>query len=260
MTYTPSGEERQFSHLGGAAIDGAPVAYIVALASVAAVLALIPFSFILSVGTSFPMSQGIYPLVGWLLGPVAGAVASGVGAVVGLFLAPHTAGVPVVRVVGAVVASFAAGVMTVEGRRRMWWLPLTGLFVLALALYVGRAIWVNGVAPGAAWLGSFIDWSALLLFALPTRVLAIRWLRSQDVRLLPAGLFLGTWMAAGVAHLCQSALLYWMINWPNEVWLVMAPMAPVENAFRGLVGVAIGTGVIAGVRAIGLVKPREAQY
>src|SRR5512136_1789818 len=108
---TPAGQERKVAFLGSATIDGAPVAYIVVLAAVVTVLAFIPFSVILASGGSFPLSQCIYPLVGWILGPIAGAIACGVGALVGMFLAPHTAGVPAVRLWGAIIAGFAAGAM-----------------------------------------------------------------------------------------------------------------------------------------------------
>ena len=104
----PSGEERSVKFLGGAAIDGAPVAYIVVLAAVVTALAFIPFSVVLASGGSFPMSQGIFGLIGWVLGPIAGAVASGIGTLIGVFVAPHTAGVWPVSVYGAVVTSFAA--------------------------------------------------------------------------------------------------------------------------------------------------------
>ena len=72
----PAGQERRVEFLGGAAVDGAPVAYIVVLAAVVAALAFIPFSVVLASGGSFPMSEGIYGLVGWILGPIAGAVAT----------------------------------------------------------------------------------------------------------------------------------------------------------------------------------------
>ena len=140
MSEAPAGEEREVRFLEGATIDGAPVAYTVVLAAVVAVLALIPFSIILATGGSFPMSQGVWPLVGWLLGPVAGAVASGIGTTVGLFIAPHTAGVPLVSIVNSIVNSFAAGTMVIGEGRKRWWIPVAVLCIIAWILFVGRAI------------------------------------------------------------------------------------------------------------------------
>ena len=260
MSERPTGEEREVQFLGGAAIDGAPVAYIVVLAAVVVALAFIPFSVILASGGSFPMSQGIYPLVGWILGPIAGAIASGIGALVGVFLAPHTSGVAVVSVLGGVIASFAAGSMVLGEKRNNWWIWETVVFVIAWLLFAGRAMVQNGVSFYAAFVGSFLDWSGILLFALPTRTLFARWINSKNIGMVALGLFLGTWTIAGVMHVVQSCITYFMFNWPEEIWVMLIPIIPFENLMRCLIGTVIGTGVIAGMRAIGLVKPTEAIY
>ena len=261
MSERPAGEEREVRFLGGAVIDGAPVAYIVVLGAVVAALSFIPFSVILAAGGSFPMSQGVYPLAGWILGPIAGAVAGGIGRLIGVFLAPHTAGpVPAASVWGAAIASFAAGSMVLGEKRKRWWIPLSMLFIIEFLLFIGRAILLNGVGVGVAVLNSFVDWSSIVLYMLPTRTLFARWINSQDKRLVAAGLFLGTWMVAGISHLSVTVILYFMFNWPPEVWATLIPIIPFEHLFRCLVGAAIGTGVIAGLRAIGLVKPTEAIY
>jgi hypothetical protein len=257
----PTGPERKVELLGGAAIDGAPVAYIVVLAVVIAVLAFVPGSVILSSGGTFPLlSQGVYPLMGWILGPVAGAVACGVGSLVGVFLAPHTAGIPVVSVWGAIVAGFAAGCLGLNPKRRYWWIPLTVLFVVEYLLFAGRAVVQNGVSVYAAVAGSILDWSGILLFALPTRALFGRWINSRNLAWVAVGLFCGTWMIAGVWHVSTSFIVYFMQNWPEKIWLVLVPVVPFENLVRCLTGAVIGSGVIAGLRAIGLVKPADATY
>ena len=290
MSERPTGEEREVRFLGGAAIDGAPVAYIVVLAAVVTALAFIPFSVILALGGSFPMSQGVYPLVGWVLGPIAGAIASGIGRLIGVFLSPHTAGpVPAASVWGAVLASFAAGSMILGEKRRgyglklsgvsrrlvflsplfkllariprrRWWIPLSLLFIVEYLLFIGRAIFVNGVRVDIAVLNSFVNWSSILLYILPTRTLFVRWINSKNIGLIAAGLFLGTWTIAGISHLSVTAILYYLLNWPEEVWITLIPIIPVEHVFRCVIGAVIGTGVISGLRAIGLIRPTEAIY
>lgn len=260
-TKRPAGEEREVRFLGGAAIDGAPIAYVVVLAAVVAVLSFIPFSVILAAGGSFPMSQGVYSLVGWVLGPIGGAIASGIGRLIGVFLAPHTAGpVPAASVWGAVIASLAAGSMVLGEKRKGWWMPLSALLIIEFLLFTGRAIFLNGVGAGVALLNSFVDWSSIVLYILPTRTLLARWIHSQNTGLVTAGLFLGTWMIAGISHLSVTVILYFMFNWPEQVWVTLIPIIPMENLFRCLIGAVIGAGVIAGLRAIGLVKPTEAIY
>ncbi len=256
----PAGEEREVQFLGGAAIDGAPVAYIVVLAAVVVALSFFPMSVILATGGSFPMSQGIYALVGWVLGPIAGAVAAGIGILIGVFLAPHTAGIPFVSILGAVMAAFAAGTMVFGEERKGWWLPVWVLALLGWLYYIGRAMFINGVGVVPAFGATIINWSALIIFALPTRTLVARWISGKNWGLVIAGLAIGTWTSFALAHAVQSAITYHMFNWPEEVWYTLIPIIPFENLMRVLVGIVIGGGVIAGLRAIGLVKPEHAIY
>lgn len=258
----PSGEERKVIFSGGAAIDGAPIAYIVTLAAVVAVLTVvpIPISFVIGTGKNFPMSQGVYPLMGWLLGPLAGALADGIGALVGLMINPQNTSALLASLLGAVMGGLAAGSMRGEGPRRRWWLPLTAICVIFYGLYAGRAVFVNRAVGWHVLLGSFINWSALLLFALPTRTYFARMLVDADLRRVAVGLFGGTWMIAGLVHLSASWFVYWQVNWPAALWLVFAGAAPVEHLVRCIIGTVIGVGVISGLRAIGLVKPAEAVY
>ena len=260
MNFEPSGRERDIQVRESVAIDGAPVSYVIVLAAVVAGLAFVPLSVVLGSGKSFPMSQGIYPLVGWILGPIAGAVADGVGALVGVLIAPHTTTIPIATVFGATMGGLAAGVMNAPRPRRWWWLPLALVLTGLYALYAGRAMLVNGVRLFAILLGSFIDWSALLLFWLPTRQLAGRWIRDERPYRVGLGLFLGTWIVAGLVHLSTAVVVYLVFDWPEGVWLGMAPLAPIEHLIRCGVGVVMGGGVIAGLRSIGLVKSSWAVY
>ncbi|MFN9394677.1 MAG: hypothetical protein ACK6BN_02200 [Pseudanabaena sp.] len=260
-THIPEGKEREVRAIGGAAIDGTPIAYIIVLASVTTVLAFIPFSITLGSGKGIPLSQSIYPLLGWLLGPLAGALASGIGTFIGIFLDPHTAGsVPAIAIWGAVVASFAAGSMRINHSRQFFFLALTVLFGLELTAYAYLAIIRNGIPINTFILGAFIDWSAILLFLLPTRNLFVSLIGSNGLVKVAIGIFGGTWIICGLAHLCQVPFTYYLFNWPEPIWNALIPIIPVENAMRGLSGAVIGTGVISGLRAINLVKPKEAIY
>jgi len=259
QNWQPLGEERQIQTLDAASVDGTPVAYIVVLAAVVTVLAFIPFSFVLATGGSMPLSQGIFPLLGWLLGPMAGALAAGIGSTIGVFLAPYTAGLPLFTIFGAVLTSFVAGLMVIGKHRRYWWLVLTAIFSLQLYLYFRHAL-QNGVSFPTIIAGSFVDWSALLLFLLPTRTLFARWINSKNLSQVAFGVFFGTWMTSGVTHLSMTTITYYMFNWPEQVWITLIPIIPVENLIRSIAGTVIGTGVISGLRSLNLVKPREAIY
>jgi hypothetical protein len=253
-------KERQVKFLGGAAIDGAPVAYIIVLAAVVTALSFIPFSIVLGEGGSFPLSQGIYPLVGWILGPIAGAIATGIGQLIGIFVAPHTAGVPVATMAVAIVGGFAAGAMTLGEKRKSWWIWITVAAVICLLLYPVRAIVQNGAQPWPVFISTFINWSSILLFALPTRTWIARLINDKNPGKLALGLFLGTWVIAGLGHLAASVITYFMFNWPSELFVTLMPVIPFQHLIRCLAGAVIGTGVIVGLRAMGLVKPTEGIY
>jgi len=255
----PEGEERQVQAVSGAAIDGAPITYIVVLAAVVTALAFIPFSVVLGSGSGMPLNQSIFPLLGWLLGPIAGAVASGIGTLIGVFLAPYTAGMPVVTVWGGVIGSFTAGAMVLGGRRQYWYLPLTALFVGELLFYFQHAL-MNGVALKTIIAGTMVEWSGLILFALPTRKIFAHWISSPDLTKLGLGLFFGSWTVWGVTHLSQAVITYYLFNWPEPIGIALIPTIPFENLIRCIAGTIIGTGVISGLRAINLVKPKEAIY
>ncbi len=247
-----SGEPREVRKASAATVDGASLTMVVAMAAVVAVLSLIPFSAVLGVGGSFPLSQAVYPLVGWLLGPVAGALASGVGAVVGLFVAPHTAGgLPWLRFFGAALSSFVAGTMTARSSRSRWWMAVGALLVLTFLAY-GKQALSNGIGLHLFLLGSIIDWSALVLYLLPTRRWVGEAVRSEQWRWLAIGLFFGTWIAAGLSHLLATTVYYFLYNWPAEVWGTLVPVMLGEHLFRSAVGMALGLGVMQGVRALGL--------
>jgi len=256
----PEGDERKVEVVNTSAIDGAPIAYIVVLAAIVTALSFIPFSIILGSGGAMPLSQAVFPLMGWLLGPIAGATASGIGTLVASFLSPLTVGNPVLSLVGPTVGSFLAGTMVVGKKRRGWWLGLSIILLIPFFLYSHRAIGQNGIPTNIFIAGTLIEWSGFLLFILPTRILFTRWITSSNLQLVALGLFGGTWMISGLSHLCAATLSYSIIGWPLAIWNMLIPVIPFENLIRSTVGMVIGVGVIAGLRAIGLVKSREAIY
>lgn len=259
--HIPQGREREVKMMAGATIDGTPITYIIVLSAVVTVLAFIPFSVALVSGKGMPLSQSVYPLMGWLLGSWAGALTSIIGTLIGILLAPHTAGsFPAIAIWGGAIASFAAGAMVKQGKRRFWYLGLTLLFGLELTTYAYLAIVRNGIPIKTFIFGTFVDWSSVLLFLLPTRNLFASLIGSSNFIKIAIGIFGGTWTICGIAHLSQVPFTYYLFNWPEPIWKTLMPIIPAENVMRGLAGVVIGTGVISGLRAINLGKPKEAIY
>lgn len=255
----PKGEERRVQLLGGAAIDGAPIAYIIVWAAVLVVLSFIPIpvSAVLGIGGTFPMSQAAYGLAGFVLGPWAGALAAGIGRLISIFAAPHTATAGLPSVLSAMVWA-AAGGSLVSKKGRQWLLALL-VFVLSYVAYIGLG-GARGVDLALALQTTASNLSGILLWILPTRVLARNWIADKSAAKLAAGLALGCWMVNTCSHTFASVLSYWLNPWPANVWRVLIPIIPVEQLVRVVVGTVIGTGVISGLRAIGLVKPAKAGY
>lgn len=255
----PLAEERPVVFLESATIAGAPVAYVIMLSAVVAVLSFIPFSIALSTGSSFPMSQGVYGLMGWVLGPWAGCWANGIGTLVGIFLAPHTAGIPWISVVGAASAALFAGAIVPRGRTALG-ATLSVVALVEICLYWRHAIVDNGVSMRIVFFADLTRLFAYALFVLPTRRWIGAMIASQDLRKVAVGLFLGTWAATGLMMSGESLLAYYLLNWPQEVFVMFIPIIPLEQCCRSLIAAVIGTGVIAGLRAMSIVKPAEASY
>jgi hypothetical protein len=254
------GVEREVKLQGGSTVDGAPVSYIIVLASIVTTLSFIPISIQLGMSAAFPMSQAVFPLIGWILGPIAGAVASMIGTAAGVCLAPHTAGVPWLSVYGAGFGSFVAGSMSQKGTRRFWWIGIAILSVINIYFHTGRAILQMHVPPWIALTGSIYGLSSLALFVLPSRILISRLIKQEKIGLMMVGLFVGTWTAGGLMIVSTGCIAYALYNWPTQVWIMLIPMVPYEGLMRALVGAMIGSGVISGLRAAGLIRPRQGSY
>ncbi|MGQ9583810.1 MAG: hypothetical protein ACUVXG_00240 [Anaerolineae bacterium] len=256
--FKPSGREREVRLLGGVTIDGAPVAYVVVMAAVVTALSFVFYSVDIVQGRPFPLSHGVYALVGILLGPWAGGLAAGIGRLVAIFLAPHTAGAGLPSVLFSVVWAAAGGFFVRKERRN--WLTAWTFLALVEVVYVGRAVML-GVGLHLALAGTAVALVGLLLWVLPTRVLARRWLGDHSMRKVTAGLFLSCLIVNAAAYNFASAWNYLFINpWPAAVWAALAVAVPLEQLFRTVVGTVIGAGVIAGLRTIGLKKPARAAY
>src|SRR5215510_15899015 len=171
----PTGPRREVRTHGRAVIAGAPVAYVAMLAAVVAGLSLIPFSIVLGTGGgTFPLSEALFALVGIILGPGAGAVTVLVGRLIGIGLAPYTAGSGVLSACCAVIGPVASGTMCQSGGR--WVMPWV-ICTLCYVAYISRALTLD-VTVHLALITTAANWLALLLWVSPLRRLAARWLRS----------------------------------------------------------------------------------
>ncbi len=127
---------------------------------------------------------------------------------------------------------------------------------LCYVLYISRALALD-VSLHLALVTTAANWFALLLWASPLRVLAVRWLRGPR---LVAGLAFVTYVATTAVNTVNATVEYFRLGWPAEVWVVLAPLIPLERLGLTAVGALIGVGVIRGLRQVNLVKATEAGY
>ena len=241
------------SFLGATDIGGARVSYVVVLGAVIGVLSFVPFSIALSAGSSFPMAQGVYPLTGLLLGPWGGAVASALGSLVGVFLAPHTAGLPWLTVAGSALGAMAAGCLVSRGNRILG-LGISAWVLLEVLMFQVHAVGSNGVRLSVFCEAYAAHGVAILVFVLPTRRMVAALIESSDLRRVWLGLFIGTWCASGIMMLSESFVSYYLFNWPEALFRLFTGLIPIEQAARSGIGAVIGTGVISGLRALSLLE------
>src|SRR5215510_14417187 len=250
----PTGPRREVHIHARATIAGAPVAYVAMLAAVVAGLSLVPFSIVLgSGGGTFPLSEALFALVGVVLGPGAGAVAVFVGRLIGVGLAPHTAGSGVLSACCAAIGPIVSGTICQPGKR---WVAPWVFCTLCYVTYIGRALTLD-VTLRLALTTTATNWLALLLWVSPLRSLAVRWLRGPRSI---AGLALITFIATTAVNTVNATIEYFRVGWPAEVWVILAPLIPLERLGLTAVGTFIGVGVIRGLRQVNLVKASEAGY
>ncbi len=258
--HVPLGQERKVELIGGPSIAGAPIAYIIVLAAVVAVLAYVPIpvSAILGIGGAFPMSQAVYPLVGIILGPGAGALAAGIGRLIGVFLAPHTASTGLLSTLIAMVTAGSAGLFV--QRKGRTWLLAVALFVISLLAYVGRGLTVD-VDLALGLQSTWVNILGIALWLLPTRGWASSRIADERPGRLTSGLALACWIVNTSSYIFANSLMYNLLfRWPAAQWQLLTVVAPIEHLFRTIVGTVIGAGVILGLRAIGAIKPAGAGY
>jgi len=74
------------------------------------------------------------------------------------------------------------------------------------------------------------------------------------------GLALITYIATNAVNVVNATIEYFRVGWPAPVWVVLAPLIPLERLGLTCVGTVIGVGVIRGLRQVNLIKAENAGY
>lgn len=240
-------------------IAGSPASYIALLAAVTAVLQMIPFSVVLGPGVSFPLSLAISGLIGVLLGPWAGTLSVLIGSGIGVMIAPHTAFMGPLTILVLAAGALAGGLMS-HGKK-LW---VAGYLIAASVIWwvlylVTAGMPKNLVVMLQPW--RYLVAAAMLLIpGLAEK--ATTMLRSPNKLSLAMALGFFIWISSQVDHTLSSIIGNQLIfQIPEEVWQIL--IVGVIGAERGaltLVGMVIGTGVITGLRQMGVRRPENSVW
>ncbi len=217
-------------------------AVIAVWAALMAAASLLPAFPIIGTGVTFNIANCLTPLAGIFFGPVAGAIAAGVGGFIGQLIAPHTVLFGPLQFTIAIMGALGAG-FAMQGR---WWVP-----ALIIALFGG--VWY--LVPGGTE-----AWATPLLYLLGFAAIAVGiFISRKENPLLSrnrARMGLGILCAslAGIVVTQSMGNLWALIFFelPPAIWFTVLAIAPVERFLFALGAMIIGTPLLIGLPKIGI--------
>ena len=222
--------------------------------AVVAAAHIIPAIPIIGTGSNFSFATALSPLSGILFGPIAGALCSAAGGVIGSLVAPHTAWLGMGTFVVGMTTAFTTGCIA-------WgsWPPITLNSKGSLVISGGIIVYLAGVL---LWFSQEIGRSIIIFplvyYGMGFAVFIVGSIFSGKVLCgtNTALKFPVLWLCAfggliGGASIGNffSLVLYRM---PRETWLYLTFAAPVERAVFSLGTAVIGVPIMLGLQKIGV--------
>lgn len=212
-------------------------AIIAVWAAIIAVASLLPAFPIVGTGATFNIGNSLVPLAGIFFGPLAGAIAAGIGGFIGQLIAPHTVLFGplqfTISMFGAAMAGFAM--------QRKWQYPLLLILVLGLVWYafpLGRQAWGTPLVYTLGFLAIAVGW-----------IFGRNWLSSSNRAKMFAGIFLASLTGIVTTQAIGNLWAMVMFALPPAIWWSTLALGPLERFFF-----AIGSGIIGLPLMIGLPK------
>jgi hypothetical protein len=211
-------------------------------AALTAVASLLPAFPIVGTGVTFSIGNCLTPLAGIFFGPVAGAIAAGVGSFIGQLLAPHTVLFGPLQFTIAMMGAFGAG----YAMQRKWLVPALMIALLGGVWYLlpnGRAAWATP-----------------LLYLLGFAFIVLGWINSLKADpLLSTNRGKMAWgilccSVAGIVVTQAMGNLWAMLFFelPPAIWYTTLPIAPIERMLFSLGAMIIGTPLLIGLPKISI--------
>lgn len=217
-------------------------AVIAVWAALMAAASLLPAFPVVGTGATFNIANCLTPLAGIFFGPVAGAIAAGVGGFIGQLLAPHTVLFGPLQFTIAIMGALASGF----AMQRKWWVSFGIITLFGGVWYLfpnGRGAWATPLLYLLGYAGILVGWFIS---------------RKEDALLSKnrGKMALGI-LCASVAGIIVTqamgnlwALIFFQL--PPAIWFTVLAIAPIERILFSVGAMIIGTPLLIGLPKIGI--------
>ena len=234
-------------------IAGVPVAYLAVWAALYAIAGILPAIPLVGGGT-FGGQEFLLAIAGILFGPLAGALAAGVGGLVASFIAPATAYFGLLTFFPHAVGAFAAGLL-IRNTLRSKSLVAALLAVMALAWWLlppFKSIGGPVFERNAYW-----PMYLTIVVVLALTPWAVRQIATFDPKRMPLGLFVISWGAYMVNHVAVSLGYSYLYPEGPDSWVLAFWSGIVPGQRLALAGVSavLGTALLVGLHRAGIRFP-----
>ncbi len=225
-------------------IDNVHVAYIAVAAAMVTLAAYIPMFPVIGAGTTISAGMIVVPLVGILLGPTAGTLATAIGAFLGQIVAPYGAIFGLITFVCPTACTLVAGLLAY----RKWKTAIVVQGLTILAWYVLTTImWRGQPAAGVRWYFPFLHWASFISVLIVGRKIS-DWISSGDTKKMAIAVFLAALAGTLSEHMVGNSIYIGLYQGPAQVYVFVLGIYWIERTFGALAATFVGVPLLVGLR------------
>ncbi len=228
-------------------MDEVHVAYIAISAAIVTATAYIPMFPVVGAGTVISAGMIAVPLVGILLGPVAGTLATAIGAFLGQIVAPYGAIFGLITFLCPMMGAFVSSLVAFK----RWKDAALTLSLTILLWYAITSIkWAKDPYSSVRWYFPYLHLTSLAsLFIFREKI--GDWIESLDPKKVPFGIFLAALAGLLTDHMVGNSIYVGVYSGPARVYSFVLLL----YSFERIAG-AIGAALVGAPLLIALYKAR----